>query len=50
MMRFKRAGYAEAAEAVQALWVSGDKAAAIRAVPDEMVLKNQSHRHARDDC
>ena len=36
---FKRAGYAEAAEAVQALWVSGDKAAAIRAVPDEMVLK-----------
>ena len=36
---FKRAGYAEAAEAVQALWVSGDKAAASRAVPDEMVLK-----------
>jgi len=36
---FKRAGYAEAAEAVQALWVSGDKEAAIRAVPDEMVLK-----------
>ena len=36
---FKRAGYAEAAEEVQALWVSGDKAAAIRAVPDEMVLK-----------
>ena len=36
---FKRAGYAEAAEKVQALWVGGDKAAAIRAVPDEMVLK-----------
>ena len=36
---FKRAGYAEAAEEVQALWVSGDKEAAIRAVPDEMVLK-----------
>ncbi|MDC3328590.1 LLM class F420-dependent oxidoreductase [Pseudomonadales bacterium] len=36
---FKRAGYAEAAEEVQALWVSGDKETAIRAVPDEMVLK-----------
>ena len=36
---FRRAGYAEAAEEVQALWVSGDKEAAIRAVPDEMVLK-----------
>ena len=36
---FKRAGYAEAAEEVQALWVRGDKEAAIRAVPDEMVLK-----------
>ena len=36
---FKRAGYAEAAEEVQALWVSVDKEAAIRAVPDEMVLK-----------
>lgn len=36
---FKRAGYAAAAEEVQALWVSGDKEAAIRAVPDEMVLK-----------
>ena len=36
---FKRAGYAEAAEEVQTLWVSGDKEAAIRAVPDEMVLK-----------
>lgn len=36
---FKRAGYAKAAEEVQALWVSGDKEAAIRAVPDEMVLK-----------
>ena len=36
---FKRAGYAEAAEEVQALCVSGDKEAAIRAVPDEMVLK-----------
>lgn len=36
---FKRAGYAEAAEEVQALWVKGDKPAAIQRVPDEMVLK-----------
>ncbi|MFN3235693.1 MAG: LLM class flavin-dependent oxidoreductase [Pseudomonadales bacterium] len=36
---FKRAGYAEAAEEVQSLWVKGDKPAAIQRVPDEMVLK-----------
>ena len=35
---FKRAGYEEAAVKVQSLWVNGDKEAAIRAVPDEMVL------------
>ena len=35
---FKRAGYEEAAVRVQSLWVNGDKEAAIRAVPDEMVL------------
>ena len=35
---FKRAGYEEAAIKVQSLWVNGDKEAAIRAVPDEMVL------------
>jgi F420-dependent oxidoreductase-like protein len=36
---FKRAGYADAAEEVQALWIKGDKPAAIQRVPDEMVLK-----------
>lgn len=36
---FKRAGFVDAAEEVQALWVKGDKPAAIRAVPDEMILK-----------
>lgn len=36
---FKRAGYAEAATEVQQLWVDGKKEAAIRAVPDEMILK-----------
>ena len=35
---FKRAGYEETAVKVQSLWVNGDKEAAIRAVPDEMVL------------
>ncbi len=35
---FKLAGYEEAAVKVQSLWVNGDKEAAIRAVPDEMVL------------
>ena len=36
---FKRAGYADAAVEVQSLWVDGKKDQAIRAVPDEMVLK-----------
>ncbi|MCH9675545.1 MAG: LLM class F420-dependent oxidoreductase [Gammaproteobacteria bacterium] len=36
---FKRAGYEDAAVEVQNLWVSGNKDQAIRAVPDEMVLK-----------
>ncbi|XOV86527.1 MAG: LLM class F420-dependent oxidoreductase [Pseudomonadota bacterium] len=36
---FKRAGYEEAAVKVQSLWVDGKKEEAIRAVPDEMVLK-----------
>ena len=36
---FKRAGYEEAAIEVQDLWVSGKKDLAIKAVPDEMVLK-----------
>jgi F420-dependent oxidoreductase-like protein len=36
---FRRAGYEDAAIEVQSLWVNGDKEAAIRAVPDEMVLK-----------
>ena len=36
---FKRAGYVDAAEEVQGLWVSGKKEEAIRRVPEEMVLK-----------
>lgn len=36
---FRRAGYEDAAEEVQSLWVKGDKSAAIQRVPDEMVLK-----------
>lgn len=36
---FSRAGYADAAAEVQALWVKGDKPAAIKRVPDEMILK-----------
>lgn len=36
---FKRAGYEDAAVKVQQLWVDGKKDQAIRAVPDEMVLK-----------
>ncbi|MFP6805574.1 MAG: LLM class F420-dependent oxidoreductase [Pseudomonadales bacterium] len=36
---FKRAGYEEAAVKVQSLWVDGKKEEAIRAVPDEMILK-----------
>ena len=36
---FCRAGYQDAAEEVQALWVKGDKSAAIQRVPDEMILK-----------
>ncbi len=36
---FSRAGYADTAKEVQNLWVSGKKEAAIRAVPDELVLK-----------
>ncbi|MFT4676377.1 MAG: F420-dependent oxidoreductase-like protein [Patiriisocius sp.] len=36
---FSRAGYEDAAAEVQALWVKGDKSAAIKRVPDEMILK-----------
>ena len=36
---FSRAGYADAAEEVQRLWIEGKKPEAIRRVPDEMVLK-----------
>lgn len=36
---FRRAGYEDAAEEVQALWIKGDKSAAIQRVPDEMILK-----------
>ncbi|MFT4796884.1 MAG: F420-dependent oxidoreductase-like protein [Candidatus Azotimanducaceae bacterium] len=36
---FRRAGYEDAAEEVQALWIKGDKSAAIKRVPDEMILK-----------
>lgn len=36
---FRRAGFEDAAEEVQALWIKGDKAAAIQRVPDEMILK-----------
>ena len=36
---FRRACYTDAAIEVQDLWVKGKKEAAIRAVPDEMVLK-----------
>jgi isopentenyl diphosphate isomerase/L-lactate dehydrogenase-like FMN-dependent dehydrogenase len=35
---YSRAGFAEAAQEVQRLWVAGDKAAAMAAVPDELVL------------
>ena len=35
---YSRAGWGDVAQKVQALWVSGDKAAAIAAVPDEFVL------------
>ena len=36
---FKRAGYADTAIEVQDLWVNGKKEQAIKAVPDEMILK-----------
>jgi F420-dependent oxidoreductase-like protein len=36
---FKRAGYVDAATEVQKLWVDGKKDLAIKAVPDEMILK-----------
>ena len=36
---FSRAGYEAEAKKVQSLWVEGNKEEAIRAVPDEMVLK-----------
>ena len=35
---FSRAGFGDIAADVQRLWVEGDKAAAVAAVPDEMVL------------
>jgi F420-dependent oxidoreductase-like protein len=36
---YRRAGYEDVAQEVQSLWVSGKKEEAIRAVPDELVLK-----------
>lgn len=36
---YSRAGYADIAAEVQRLWVSGDKAAATAAVPDELLLQ-----------
>jgi alkanesulfonate monooxygenase SsuD/methylene tetrahydromethanopterin reductase-like flavin-dependent oxidoreductase (luciferase family) len=35
---YRRAGFEDAAREVQRLWVTGDKAAATAAVPDELVL------------
>lgn len=35
---YSRAGYGDVAAEVQRLWVEGDKAAAVAAVPDELVL------------
>ena len=35
---YRRAGWSEVATEVQRLWVSGDREAAVRAVPDELVL------------
>lgn len=35
---YSRAGFADVADQVRRLWVDGDKAGAIAAVPDEMVL------------
>jgi hypothetical protein len=35
---FTRAGFGDVAAEVQRLWVEGDKAGAVGAVPDEMVL------------
>ena len=37
---FRRSGYAETAEEVQSLWVSGKKEQAAKAVPDDMIIKN----------
>jgi len=36
---FRRSGYADVAEEVQALWVAGKKSEAIARVPDELILK-----------
>jgi len=36
---FRRSGYAEVAEEVQALWVAGKKSQAIARVPDDLILK-----------
>lgn len=38
---YSRSGWADVAEAVQRLWVEGDKPAAVAAVPDELVLAAQ---------
>ena len=35
---YRRAGWSDVAEKVQSLWVGGDREAATRAVPDELVL------------
>jgi F420-dependent oxidoreductase-like protein len=35
---YARAGYEDVAHEVQSLWISGDRKAAIKAVPDEMLL------------
>ena len=36
---YRRAGFEDAGTKVQALWLSGDRAAAAAAVPDELVLR-----------
>ena len=36
---YQRAGYADVAQEVQGLWVSGKREEAIRAVPDDLVLQ-----------
>lgn len=39
---FRRAGFAEDAEAIQALWIAGDREGAAKRVPDAMITKFQA--------